>query len=43
MNFNDVAFVFVKKNDYRIHSWYMSMDDAISMIKNSDLNKKVDY
>ena len=42
-NFNDVAFVSVKGSDYRIHFWYMSKDDAINIMKNSNLNKKVDY
>ena len=40
MNFNNVAIVSVKRNDRRIHFWYMSRDDAISIIKNSDLNEK---
>ena len=41
INFN-VAIVFIKGNDYRIHFWYMSKDDALIM-NNSNLNKKVDY
>ena len=28
-NFIDVAIVSIKGNDYRIHFWYMSKDDAI--------------
>ena len=40
-NFN-VAIVSIKGNDYRIHFWYMSKDDAINIMKNSDLSKKVD-
>ena len=41
MRFNDVAIVYVKGNAYRIHFWYMSKDDAISIGKNSNLiNKK---
>ena len=40
MNFNNVAIVSVKGNDHRIHFWYISTDDAISIIKNSDLNEK---
>ena len=40
MNFNDVAIVSVKGNDYRIHFGYMSKDDAISIMNNSSLNKK---
>ena len=34
-NFNDVAIASVKGNDYRIHIWYMSRDDAINIMKNS--------
>ena len=30
----------VKRSDYRVHVWYMSKDDAINIMKNSDLNKK---
>ena len=41
MNFNDVAIVSVKRNDYRIPFWYMSKDDAISIINNSSLNEKI--
>ena len=40
MNFNDVAIVSVKRNDYKIHFWYMSKDDAISIMHNSSLNKR---
>ena len=40
MNFNDVAIVSVKGNDYRIHFWYMSKDDAINIMKNSSLSEK---
>ena len=40
MNFNDVAIVSIKENDYRIHFWYMSKDDAINIIQNSNLNEK---
>ena len=39
-NFNDIAIVSIKGNDYRIHFWYMSNDDAISIINNSSLNEK---
>ena len=41
MNSNDVAIVYVKGNAYRIHFWYMSKDDAISIINNSNLNNKM--
>ena len=39
-NFNDVAIVSIKRNDYRIHLWYMSKDDAINIMNNSNLNEK---
>ena len=32
LNFNDVGVI---GNDYRIHFWYMSKDDAINIMKNS--------
>ena len=40
MNFNDVAILSIKGNDYRIHFWYMSKDEAISIMHNSRLNEK---
>ena len=40
MNFNDVAIVSIKGNDYRIHFGYISKDNAINIMKNSNLNKK---
>ena len=40
MNFNDVAIVSIKRNDYRTHFWYMRKNDAISIMNNSDLNEK---
>ena len=40
MNFNDATIVSIKGNDYRIHFWYMSKDDGISIMKNSSLNEK---
>ena len=40
MNFNDVAIVFIKGNDYRIHFWYMSKNDAIVLMTNSNLKDK---
>ena len=39
MNFNDFPIAFVK-GDCRIYFWYMSKDDAISIMKNSNLNEK---
>ena len=40
MSFNDVAIVSIKGNDYRIHFWYMSKNDAIALMNNSNLNDK---
>ena len=40
MSFNDVAIVSIKGSDYRIHFWYMSNDDAISIMHNSNLIDK---
>ena len=40
INFNDAAIVSIKGNDYRIHFWYMSKDDAISIMSNFSLNEK---
>ena len=40
MNFKDVAIVSIKGNDCRIQFWYMSKDDAINVMKNSNLNAK---
>ena len=40
MNFNDVAIVSIKGNDYRIHFWYMSKNDAIVLMANSNLKDK---
>ena len=40
MNFNDVAIVSIKENDYRIHFWYMSKDDEINIMNNYSLDEK---
>ena len=40
MKYNDVAIVSAKENDFRIHFWYMSKDDAINIMKNPDFNEK---
>ena len=40
MSFSNVAILSIKRNDYRIHSWYMSKDDGIIIMKNSNLNEK---
>ena len=40
MSFNDVAIVYIKGSAYRIHFWYISKDDAISIMNNSNLIDK---
>ena len=40
MSFNDVAIIYDKGSAYRIHFWYMSKDDAISIMSNSNLIDK---
>ena len=43
MGFANVAIVTVKGNSYRIHFWYINKDEAINLLKNVDLRKKVDH
>ena len=40
MSFNDFAIVYIKGSVYRIHFWYMSKNDAISIMNNSNLIDK---
>ena len=40
-NFNDVVFVYVKGSAYKIYFWYMSKDDAINIMNNSNLIDKI--
>ena len=40
ISFNGVAIVYIKESDYRIHFWYMSKDDAVNIMENSNLNEK---
>ena len=40
MSFNDAAIVYVKGRACKIHFWYMSKDDAISIMNNSNLIDK---
>ena len=40
INFNNVAIASIKESDCRINVWYMSKDDAISIMNNSNLNEK---
>ena len=37
MSFNNIAIVYVKRNAYRIHFWYMSKDNAINIMNGSNL------
>ena len=40
MSFNNVAIVFVKENVYRINLWYVSKDEPMNFIRNTDLIEK---
>ena len=37
MSFNNIAIVYVKGSAYRIHFWYMSKNDAVSIMNGSNL------
>ena len=41
ISFYDFATVYVKGSAYRIHFWYMSKNDAISIMNNSNLIDKM--
>ena len=44
MNFNDVAIVIVKENDYRFFDiLYISKDEAINLLRNADLAEKAEH
>ena len=40
MSLNDVATIYVKGSTYRIHFWYMSKYDTISIMNSSNLVDK---
>ena len=40
MSFNDVAIVYVIGTTYRVHFWYVSKNDANSIMNNSNLIDK---
>ena len=40
INFNDISIISIQLSDYRIHFWYISKDNAISIMDNSSLNEK---
>ena len=35
-SFNDVAIIYIKESAYRIHFWYMSRDNAVSIMNSSN-------
>ena len=37
---NNISIVYIKENAYRIHFWYMSKDDEISIMTGSNLVDK---
>ena len=41
MNFNNVAIAYVKGSAYKIQFWYMSKDDGINIMNNSNLADKM--
>ena len=41
ISFNNVAIFYVKGIAYKIHFWYMSIDDAINIMNNSSLIDKM--
>ena len=41
ISFNNIAIVYVKGSAYRIDFWYMSKDDAINIMNNSNLIDKM--
>ena len=40
ISFKHAAIASINGNDYRIHFWYMSKNDAIALMTNSNLNDK---
>ena len=40
MGFNNIAIVYIKGSAYRNHLWYMSKDDTINIMTNSNLVDK---
>ena len=43
MSFTNIAIVSIKDNDYRIHFYHISKNDAITVMTNSDLNDKIEF
>ena len=42
VSFDNIAIVYVKRSAYRIHFCYMSKDDVINIMNNSNLIDKMD-
>ena len=40
MSFDNIAIVYVKRNAYTIHFWYISKDDAFNIMNGSNLVDK---
>ena len=38
-----LQFFFAEGNDYRCHFWYLGKDEAINIMKNSELIKMVEH
>ena len=43
MNFNNVAIVFVKGNNYMDRFWYMSNGEVVNVLRNANLTEKIEY
>ena len=43
ISFNDAAVVFVKRIDHRIHIWYITKYEAISILTDANLKEKDHY
>ena len=42
VSFDNITIVYVKGNAYRNHFWYMSKDDAINIMNNSNVIDKME-
>ena len=41
ISFSNVAIVYIKESAYRIQFWYMSKNDAVNIMNNSNLIDKM--
>ena len=37
IGFNNIAIIYIRGSAYKIHFWYISKDDAINIMSNSNL------